>query len=420
MVERMHMEWEIQNAEIVTTNGTIHNNIYIKNGLFHSIQKEISNSDSPLLDAKGLYLYPALINAHDHMIATYAPKVGGNPKYQNWLSWDNELKSSLVFSERQTLEIIDLYMLGAFRNMFGATTTVMDHIPHFVNNPFKEKLPIRLLADYQLSHSIGNYNLGWGDGSALEYQLAEKKKIPFVTHLGEGYDEESVQSLKTLEKMGALGKYSVLVHCLPFGFKEAQRIADAGAHLVWCPSSNLHIFGRTTNIASFLKANVNISLGTDLAMAGASNLLEEMKIAKAILDENGFTDNSAKALFAMTTSNSAQALQISSKLGSVEVGKIADFFLLEKKFNDPYENLLQAKPEDILFLAKDGLPILGDSKLDSLWKDLKVDSELIRVQALQPVERRIVGSPKKTLKRIQTLLGYKKDLAFLPILESIV
>jgi 5-methylthioadenosine/S-adenosylhomocysteine deaminase len=122
-----------------------------------------------------------------------------------------------------------------------------------------------------------------------------------------------------------------LVHCLPFGFKEAQRIADAGAHLVWCPSSNLHIFGRTTNIASFLKANVNISLGTDLAMAGASNLLEEMKIAKAILDENGFTDNSAKALFAMTTSNSAQALQISSKLGSVEVGKIADFFSIRKK-----------------------------------------------------------------------------------------
>jgi hypothetical protein len=81
------------------------------------------------------------------------------------------------------------------------------------------------------------------------------------------------------------------------------------------------------------------------------------------------------------------------------------FSLLEKKFNDPYENLLQAKPEDILFLAKDGLPILGDSKLDSLWKDLKVDSELIRVQALQPVERRIVGSPKKNLETHPNSVG---------------
>ncbi|PJE04567.1 MAG: hydrolase [Leptospira sp.] len=414
------VNWEIQNADLVGMEGSTKKNIFIKNGKFDSIQDELSNSDVALFDAKDLFLYPALINSHDHMIASYSPKVGGKVKCNNWLSWDNELKSSLVFSERQTLDISDLYQLGAYRNLLGATTTVMDHIPHFVNRSQIDGLLVRLVKDYTLSHSICSYSLGWGDGAEIEYSLAKQKKIPFVTHLGEGFDEESLRSFESLKKQNALGEFSVLVHCLPFGAKEAKEIAQANANLVWCPSSNLHIFGKTTNIESFLDAKVNISLGTDLAMAGSENMLAEMKLAHTLLQETKYKKNAAQILFQMVTANAAQSLQLSKNLGSVNVGKAADFFLLKKKSENPYENLLLSEPEDIVLLARDGRPVFGKGSLESLFQELQVVSETIYLGKKDTENFQILGSPKNVMKKLQSSLGYKKDLAFLPLVESIV
>ncbi|NCN08945.1 MAG: amidohydrolase family protein [Leptospira sp.] len=417
MANKEFINWEIQNAEIVSADKTETKNIFIKNGKFDSIQDELSNSETALFDAKDLFLYPALINSHDHLLASYSPKIGGKVKYNNWLSWDNELKSSIIFSERQTLDINDLYALGTFRNMLGATTTVMDHIPHFVNRSQIDDSVLRLVKDYSLSHSICSYHLGWGDGVEIEYSIAKQKRIPFVTHLGEGFDEESYRSLESLKKQNGLGEFSVLVHCLPFGSKEAKEIAEANASLVWCPSSNLHIFGKTTNIEAFIDAKVNISLGTDLAMAGSDNLLAEMKVAFSILQETKHKKSASQNLFQMMTINAARALRLDSSLGSVETGKFADFFLLKKKHEDPYENLLKAESEDIVLLVKEGKPIFGSGSLESLFQELHVASESILLRHKESASFQITGSPKKIMKKLQTALGYKKDLAFLPIVE---
>jgi hypothetical protein len=119
----------------------------------------------------------------------------------------------------------------------------------------------------------------------------------------------------------------------------------------------------------------------------------------------------------MVTGNVAHSLQLGNSLGSIDIGKSADFFLLKKKTDDPYENLLLSEPQDIVLLVKDGKPVFGNGILESLFQELHVESETIKLGKEGSKSFQIVGSPKKTMKKLQTALGYKKDLAFLPIVE---
>ena len=59
------------------------------------------------------FIYPSLINTHDHLQGNYRPPVG--PKkgefYLTWLPWDNDLKASDTFKERSKLSKEELYAL---------------------------------------------------------------------------------------------------------------------------------------------------------------------------------------------------------------------------------------------------------------------------------------------------------------------
>lgn len=420
------MEWEIQNATIIGVDEISEGNILISEGKIQSVgthpnqKSSQATNQSPILSAESLFVYPALINAHDHLIGSYSPAVLNQSPYLSWLTWDNILKSSLVFSERQTLDLGDLYQLGSYKNLFGGTTTVMDHVPHFLGSAYREDSPIRILKDYCLSHSIGTYSLDWGEGPTFEYADAVKKNIPYVTHIGEGWDEESQDSLRLLEKWNALGEHSVLVHGIPYGAKEIQKLKSSRANMVWCPSSNANLFGKIPPIAGFLGAGIPVSLGTDLALTGSGNLLFELRQARKLYQENFSEDISPKTLFEMVTANPAKALRIDKNLGSIQKGKYADLLVLPKKHEDPYENLLQSEPVDIVLLTKEGVPILADGKLEGLVADLGQKLESISLSSSQDSEKReklVMGSPKNLLKKIQLSLGYKKDLAFLPIIE---
>ena len=109
---------------------------------------------------------PGLINCHDHLLGTYSPRVGDRKPYLNWLIWDNDLKASPIYAERQQVESSDLYMLGGYRHLISGVTSVQDHIPHFVQDTFKKPVPIRMIDQFTLSsHSVGSFALPWGEGN---------------------------------------------------------------------------------------------------------------------------------------------------------------------------------------------------------------------------------------------------------------
>ncbi|MBM9548512.1 amidohydrolase family protein [Leptospira sp. 201903074] len=368
------------------------------------------NEKAVTVSLKGKKIYPGFINSHDHLLASYLPKVGGTEKHQSWLSYDNLYKSSGVFAERQQVDPELLYYLGAYKNLFAGATTVFDHIPHHVQNPFRGILPVKLISDYALAHSVGNYSLGWGEGPALEYRMAEHAGLPFVTHLAEGVDDDSKHSLRLLEKMDALGEHSVLVHCLPFGQREVEKILEKGASVVWCPTSNLHIFGKTTNIKLFLDMGVNVCLGTDYSPSGSVHLLEELKTAKSIYFGLYGEELEESTLLKMVTENPRKAFRLGNP-NALMPGLSADLLIINDDKNAKEINVSDLSWKHIDLVVIDGYPIYGSSEYKSLFLHFGLETEEFSIDGKTKL---VAGSPKKLLKQVSDSVGYKKSLAFLP------
>ena len=221
-------KWGISGVTAITPDDKVKNaKITIQDNKIDKISKE--ELKTPVsIEFENAIISPGLINGHDHLLGTYFPKVGNGP-YENWLPWDNDLKSSPIYAERQQIENRDLYLLGGYRSLISGATSVQDHIPHFVQDPFIDIIPVRVISDFSLAHSISSFALAWGDGVTEEYKKSEENDIPFVTHIAEGFDAETVRDIITLDGKGGLGEYSVLVHGLAFTEEDIKLIKDRGA-----------------------------------------------------------------------------------------------------------------------------------------------------------------------------------------------
>jgi cytosine/adenosine deaminase-related metal-dependent hydrolase len=197
------------------------------------------------LNLHGALVIPGLINSHDTLMATYLPTKGENWPHLNWLSFDIETKRSSLFRERMLLDVETLYRLGSLKNLESGVTAVVDHVPDFVRNPFLSSMSVEILPDFGIAHSVCSYSLGWGQGLEAEHKRAVENDLPFILHIAEGFDPESELSLRVLDRAGCLSEHTVLVHGLSLSNDDLDRIAEAGAHFVWCPSANLFAYTRT-------------------------------------------------------------------------------------------------------------------------------------------------------------------------------
>jgi cytosine/adenosine deaminase-related metal-dependent hydrolase len=359
-------------------------------------------------------VYPALINTHDHLRGNYLPRVG--PKagtfYLSWLPWDKDLKDSPTYQERSNLTVEDLYIFGAYKNLFSGVTTVNDHFPPALNRNILPRLPIRALFNYGIAHESSSYDLKWGDGIQKEHQRAVKNQWPFITHLSEGFDEESMRGVEHLERLGALDKHCLLIHCLAFSDEDIQKVAKAGASVSWCSASNMFMFNITCKIRKFIQAGINVSIGTDSTHTGSYNLLAEMRYARGLYQKLYGEELPAKRIFQMVTENAARSFWLDQYLGTLDRGKIADLLVIKAKMDDPFENLAAATMGDIELLIMAGKPLYGEMRfIGILGGSLPAGYTKITVNG---APRFIIGNPAAHYIQARKKIGFKKVLDFLP------
>ena len=386
--------------------------VTIQKDRFSAIEKS-SPQNKPHHALNDLVIYPGLINAHDHLLGSYFPRVGDRKPYMNWKPWDDDLKSSPIYAERGKNENIDLYYLGSYRNLISGALTVSDHIPHFINEPFIPQMPIRIIKDYSLAHEVSDFDLNWGDGVEVEYSKAVKNNEPFITHIEEGFDEESMRGIEYLLEMDALGEHTVLIHGIALSDEDINHMAEYKANLVWCPFSNFYMFERTARIKEIIKAGVNVSIGTDSPMSGGLHILDEIKFAKKIYREMYKENLSDELIVRMITINPAKAMRLDKDLGSIKVNKKADFIALRDKGKDPFSLLVEAELEDIALIFYEGKPLYADEDFSDIFKHFEISYSKFQLNKTSKV---IAGkNPLDLLKKIQKAVGYKKDIPFLPV-----
>ena len=384
------------------------------------IARPDSSGKTLVLDLKEKsYVYPSLINTHDHLQGNYRPPIGppAGTFYLTWLPWDNDLKSSATFTERSMLSREELYSLSSYKCIFSGVTTVNDHFPHSLNSEILPTLPIRAIQEYALAHEATSYDLQWGDGLKEEHEKAVKNNWPFITHLCEGFDQESMHSLANLEKLGILDKNCLFVHCISLSDEDIRKIARAGASISICSSSNMLMFNVTAKIRKMIKAGVKLTIGTDSSASGAANLLEEIRNLRKLYQNMYGEDLSPKKIFEMVTINSAEAFLMQDRIGTLEMGMLADVLVLKARNDDPYENLASASMDDIELLTLAGKPLYGEMRFLCILGDALSERELPEGYTGISVGNRsmfVIGDPAALYREIRARVGFKKVLDFLP------
>jgi 5-methylthioadenosine/S-adenosylhomocysteine deaminase len=363
------------------------------------------------------YCYPGLINVHDHLRGNYLPRVGPRPGnyYLNWSYWEGDLRAAQVIAEeRAKIPVENMYRLSAYKNLFSGVTTVNDHFPHEFNEPFIPLLPMRVMNTYTLAHECSSFDLKWGDGIEIEHRRAAKRNHPFITHLEEGFDEESQRGIEILEELGCLDEHDLFIHCIGFSDEDIRKCLAAGASVSWCPASNLFMFNLTCKIRKMLEAGVNVCLGTDSTATGSVNLLEEMRFARQTYRRLYGEDLAAETVTRMVTVNPARAFRMQGEIGRIAEGMLADLLVVRPRQEDPYEALLDVRMEDIELLLLAGTPILGSPDYEELFRLREVDYTRVR---LNGKNRLVKGDPAGLLQEVRNAVGFKKILDYIPLGE---
>ncbi|UCB45839.1 MAG: amidohydrolase family protein [Spirochaetota bacterium] len=405
----MNNEYSISEITIVTPKEALEKaSIRIGDGKIKDFSKS-TLKDYPI---KGDYiLFPALINAHDHLFGTYYPKIGNGP-YICWLPWDYDLKSSEVYDERNKNTPYEVYLFGAYKNLISGVTTVHDHIPHVVNNTLIDKLPIRVLKEYTLAHEASVYDLKWGDGIEIEYKRAVEKDLPFVTHIEEGFDEESLRGVDTLEQLDALSDHTVVIHGIGFSEKDIKLLAKKKVNFIWCPGSNMFMFQRTAKVKEIIEAGVNVSIGTDSPASGELNLLEEVRFAKKVYKEMYGDELANDSIVRMITLNPAKAFRLDKRLGSLEKGKLGDLLIIAGDKKKPYKSLVEANLKDIALVIMEGKPLYGDVSFEEMFNNHKSEYTSVTIQGK---DKLIIGDLNGVMEKMRKKVGFHKELPFLPV-----
>ncbi len=193
----------------------------------------------------------------------------------------------------------------------------------------------------------------------------------FLIHCGEGTD---AKSLAEFAKLGTVSTtpnclyapQTTITHGVAFTATEFATMQAAGMKLTWSPASNVALYAATANIPAALDAGVLISLAPDWSMGGSQNILDEMRFANAWDDANWGNRLSTTDIVHMTTTNAAAALGLSSRIGQIKVGYLADLFVVKGDTTAPYDTIVAAHPSDMRLVMVGGTVLYGDSDLANL------------------------------------------------------
>ena len=441
------MKMLIRNAQAVITvdaeDRVLHNaNILIEDLVIRYIGTEPQPADQ-VIDASHCFVYPGLINTHHHLYQTFTRNLPQVQKmelfpwlvtlYEIWRGLDEDC-------------IYDSSLIGIGELMRYGCTTCMDHhyvfpktgSEHFIDQQFRaaDTLGVRFHA------TRGSMSRGKSDGGLppddlvqdVDTILSDSERLvkkfhdttqfsmhqvalapcsPFSvttqllkdsavlarqlgvrlhTHLCETIDEENftlqavgMRPLEYMESCGWVGPDVWYAHGIHFNDDELKFLARTGTGVAHCPVSNMKLASGVCRVPDMLKLGVPIGLAVDgSASNDCSNLMAEIRAAY-LLHRLHASANAPTGyeLLKMATMGSARLLGREKEIGSLEVGKAADLFMIDVDIPD----LVGAKKDPACLLGTvgysrpakmvmvNGKVVVEDGQL------LGIDEEAVRVHA---------------------------------------
>ena len=363
--------------------------LYCEDGVIRAIGQNLPQKADREIDGTHLLCYPGLINTHHHLYQQFSRNL---PQVQNMELFDWLRTLYEIWKNLDTKVIRYSGLTGMGELMKNGCTTCFDH--HYVFPAGSGDLIGMQLATadelgMRMVSSRGSMDLSVKDGglppdsvvqsvdeimkdsarlieqyhdpsfgsmhqivlapcspfsvsSELLRQsaiVARQYGVRLHTHLCETKDEENFMlsryNMRPLEYMASLGWIGDDVwyaHGIHFTTEELDILAQTGTGVAHCPVSNMKLSSGIARIPEMLERGVMVGLAVDgSASQDGSDLLEEIRICFLLHRLN----SSEKApsgydVLKMATRGSASLLG-RTDIGSIEVGKCADFFMVDSR-----------------------------------------------------------------------------------------
>ena len=280
-------------------------------------------------------LQPGLINAHDHLHRNHLGRLG-HPPYADAYEWGRDIhhRCAETIVRGRALPRREALLRGAWKNLRAGVTTVVHHDTW--EAAFDEEFPLRVVR-LRSAHSLG-----------FELELpAAPIGEPFAIHLAEGVNVAAAEEVRELDARGLLTPDLLAVHAVGVDARGIQRLRGVGAAVVWCPSSNRFLFGRTAP-AELLAPGIDVLLGSDSLLTAEGSLLRELHVARRL------------GLLSRERLRDAVGVTAARRLGveapSLDVGARADVVVLRRP-------LLDATESDVAAVVAGGVLRVADPVL---------------------------------------------------------
>ncbi len=321
-------------------------------------------------------LMPGLINAHTHLAKVYFRGLGDDLPFLSWLRERIHPAESAVVSpgfikDGTTHALAESIRCGVtcINDHFFYEESVVDalkisglrgcvaHCAFTFPMPWSKTIEDDYVATEQLREYVGGDEKNKNDGKIkfclgphspygtddkiMEYfhQQSKQHGAPIHIHLHETIEEienftnqYGMSPVKFYNAKGWLNKKFIAVHMVHATDEELDMLAEAGVSVVHCPESNMKFGNGMAQIQKMLDKGINVALATDGAASNNDlDMIGEMRSASFMgkLCTSTPTALNSKSVLEMATINGAKALGIDDKVGSLEIGKDADFIAID-------------------------------------------------------------------------------------------
>ncbi|GMK48259.1 5-methylthioadenosine/S-adenosylhomocysteine deaminase [Paenibacillus glycanilyticus] len=370
----------IRNAVIMTMNASddiLIGDVLVKDNKIAQIGPNIQENEvDRVIDAGGKVLLPGFIQTHIHLCQTLFRGRADDLELIDWLRqriWPLEAahnEESVYYSA----------LLGIGELIRSGTTTILDmETVNHTESAFQAilesgiravsgkvmmdygtevPLPLQEKTEQSLKESVELLEKWHGAaGGRIEYafcprfvvscteelligvrDLSAQYGVKVHTHASENREEISIvesergmRNVIYLDHIGLARPNLILAHSIWLDEEEKRIIKERGVKVTHCPGSNLKLASGVAQVPELLQEGIDIGIGADGAPCNNNlDMFQEMRLTAFIQKvKHGPTVMNAKTVLRMATMGGAHVLGLEERIGSIEVGKLADLQLLD-------------------------------------------------------------------------------------------
>ena len=393
----------------------IDGDVSIRDGRIAAIGPDLAGPHDRVVEARGGYILPGLIQTHIHLCQTLFRGYADDLALMDWLRtrvWPMEAAhtpGSLRAAAR--LATTELLCSGTTAVLTMETVHDTDAVFEAVAESglratigkcmmdFDAQVPKRLQEETRASIDESVAIRARWDGAAngrlhaafaprfavscsrelLEAvaDLSGQHHALVHTHASESREEIAIvqqatgarTNIEYLASVRLASPHLCAAHCVWADDRDQQLLADYDVKVMHCPGSNLKLGSGIAPVPEMRARGITVSLGSDgAACNNRLDMFEEMRLA-AVLQamRRGPGALPAREVLWMATRAGARTLGLEDAIGSLEPGKRADLIVVDRDRPhlapgpDPYSTLVYAaRGSDVRTTVVDGVMLVDD------------------------------------------------------------